>query len=356
MENKQNRIPIWDGWRGMAITLLLLGHFSGTDWIWEDRLGVDAFFVLSGMLMSTILFEKRMPLKDFYIRRFSRIFPAFALFVIVSYGFAFIAWQYFGRNEFNFEKGEFFSTLTFFRTYYPLDPHMWDTTVTIGHLWSLNVEEHAYVIMSIMTLFLLRNSKVAYVLTALGFISIGMCFYYYGIEEAAPEHFRIRTESAISFVFLSAAYNLFKKQFRITVPSYLPVLTLFLAFLCYLENPSGKGHALYIPQLSFSLAPILLAFTLNHITEAHRFLRRILAFKPLRYMGIWSFSIYLWQQPIYNFKWVFPGGSLVAVPVAIMVGILSFYLFESPVRKWINNRWTKHVSLDIKPTVGSAVQ
>jgi len=347
----KKRVQIWDGWRGMAITLLLLGHFLDFKWIWEDRLGVDAFFVLSGMLMSTILFEKRMNLKDFYIRRFSRIFPAFSLYVIVSFALAFIGWKYFGRAEFIFDKNEFFSTITFFRTYYPLEPHIWVTKVPVGHLWSLNVEEHAYVIMSIMTLFILRNTKVAYVLIGLGFVSIGLCFFYYSLGDAAPTFFRIRTESAVGFVFLSAGYNLFKNQFQITVPPMLPVFTLILAFLCYAENPSVEGQALYFPQLSFALAPILLAFTLNHITEVHVILQRFFEFKPLRYMGIWSFSIYLWQQPIYMYQWAFPGGGFTAVIVAIIAGILSFYFFENPIRNWINNRFTKNVSLNISPAV-----
>ena len=338
-----NRVSVWDGWRGMAIILLLIGHFFDQKWIWEDRLGVDAFFVLSGMLMSTILFEKRMNLKDFYIRRFSRIFPAFSLYVIVIFTLSLLARLLFDREELTFEGKEFISTLTFFRTYIPLDPHIWATKIPIGHLWSLNVEEHAYVIMSIMTLFILRNTNAAYVLIALGLISIGICFYYFH-NISAPTHFRIRTESAISFVFLSAGYNLIKNKYNIKVPSVLPIITLILAFLCYFEDPSVNTRSLWIPELSFSLAPILLAFTLNHITEAHIIIRGILEFKIIRLIGTWSFSIYLWQQPFYSYSWAVPGGKPVAVVLAILAGIVSFYIFENPIRTWINNRWTKNTS------------
>jgi len=38
------RVPIWDGWRGMAILLVLCGHFYDIGWVWEDRMGVDVFF------------------------------------------------------------------------------------------------------------------------------------------------------------------------------------------------------------------------------------------------------------------------------------------------------------------------
>ncbi|MEE9444360.1 MAG: acyltransferase [Cocleimonas sp.] len=333
-------MAIWDGWRGMAIILLLMGHFFHIPWIWEDRLGVDAFFVLSGMLMSTILFEKRVPLKTFYIRRFSRIFPVFSLYIIVAFVFAYVAKTYLGRSEMTFEMKEFFSTLTFFRTYFPADPHIWVTQVPIGHLWSLNVEEHAYVLMSIITLFIFRNQKVAILLIAFGLGAVALSFYYYFNPAIAPTEFRIRTETAISFVFLSAGYNLIKKQFNIVVPSLLPVITLVLAFMCYLEDPSISGRSLLFPWLSFSLAPLLLAFTLNHITEIHTLFRKAFELKAIRLMGTWSFSIYLWQQLFYSYKWLIPFAPIGGIVISIITGALSFYLFENPVRRWINNRWT----------------
>ncbi len=325
-------MTVWDGWRGMAIILLLIGHFIKIPEIWEDRLGVDAFFVLSGMLMSKILFEKRMPLKTFYIRRFSRIFPAFSAYVIFAFLFAYLAKTYFNRSEMMFDISEFFSTLTFFRTYFPLEPHIWATMVPIGHLWSLNVEEHAYVIMSFMTLFVFRNSKASLLLIALGLGAIVVSFYYYLNPSIAPTEFRIRTETAISFIFLSAGYNLIKKQFSISVPSWLPVVSLVFAFSCYLDD---------LPKwLNFSLAPIFLAFTLNHITEAHGLLRKFLELKFIRLMGTWSFSIYLWQQIFYQYKWLIPFAPVGGVVVSIIVGMMSFYFFENPIRRWINNRWT----------------
>jgi peptidoglycan/LPS O-acetylase OafA/YrhL len=339
-----NRVAVWDGWRGMAITLLLMGHFTHIPWIWEDRLGVDAFFVLSGMLMSTILFEKRIPLKTFYIRRFSRIFPVFSLYIIVAFLLAYVSKTYLGKADMAFEIQEFFSTLTFFRTYYPLDPHIWATKVPIGHLWSLNVEEHAYVLMSLLTLFIFRNKKVAMLLITLGLGAIALSFYYYFNIANAPIEFRIRTETAISFIFLSAGYNLIKKQFNITIPSLLPVITLALAFACYLENPSLpagiSGRKLLYPWLSFSVAPILLAFSLNHVTEIHALFRKVFELKAIRLMGTWSFSIYLWQQLFYSYKWLIPFQPVGGIMVSIIVGALSFYLFENPVRRWINNRWT----------------
>lgn len=320
------RVEIWDGWRGVAICFLLSGHFLHTDWIWEERLGVDIFFVLSGMLMSKILFEKRMKLGDFYVRRFSRIFPALMLFVFSAFAFATVA-------GLAYQSREIFANLVFIRTYWPSEPHIWDTLLPLGHLWSLNVEEHAYVIMSIMTLIFLRNRNAAYTLLGLGLLSILICAYYVFGTEINNDLARIRTESAISFVFLSAGYNLLKNQIEIKPPPYLPVLTFIVAILCYWE---------YMPDwTTFSVTPILLAFTVNHLLDSAPGFQWFLGLKAIRMMGLWSYSIYLWQQPFYIFGYALPGRHITGLALAILIGYLSFTFYENPVREWINRRWSR---------------
>ena len=153
-EHASDRILVWDGWRGMAILLVLCGHFFDIKWVWEDRMGVDVFFVLSGMLMSVILFEKRISLRDFYIRRLSRIYPAFFVCVIAMFaiGFALSA-------EFSWQ--EVIACLTFMRTYFPAETHIWSSNVTVAHFWSLNIEEHAYLFLSALTLFFINRRFIA---------------------------------------------------------------------------------------------------------------------------------------------------------------------------------------------------
>src|SRR4029078_3377116 len=79
-------IAYLDGWRGMAIVLVLVAHFLGTGhYIDAGRFGVDIFLVLFGMLISGTLFLKNIPLFTFYQRRISRIIPAFFLFTIIIF-------------------------------------------------------------------------------------------------------------------------------------------------------------------------------------------------------------------------------------------------------------------------------
>src|ERR1044071_1561851 len=70
-----------DGWRGLAITFLLIGHFFRVPGMGFAVMGVALFFVLSGYLMGQLLFIKNTALDVFYRRRIARIIPAHLFFI-----------------------------------------------------------------------------------------------------------------------------------------------------------------------------------------------------------------------------------------------------------------------------------
>jgi peptidoglycan/LPS O-acetylase OafA/YrhL len=78
------RLSALDGWRGLAILGVLFDHFVTKSGINLGRFGVELFFVLSGRLMAEILFVQKMPLNVFFLRRFSRVYPALFVFVLGS--------------------------------------------------------------------------------------------------------------------------------------------------------------------------------------------------------------------------------------------------------------------------------
>lgn len=328
----ESRIEEWDGWRGLAILLVLVGHFTFSQWIWEERMGVDIFFVLSGMLMSNILFVKRMQMRDFYIRRFSRVIPTLALFLCAAYAVSLIL-------NYDFSLTEIIASLFFIRTYFPVDPEYFTATPPTGHLWSLSVEEHSYVIMSLLSLCLFGRGKIMLALFSIYLISVGINFYNYSI--LAPREFEfslIRTESAIGFIAFSAAYKLFKEKYSITAHPFLPLGCLSIAAICYLEA---------IPiWFTFLLCPLLLGITVNHLTESAKPLKALLTFVPMQWLGVMSYSIYLWQQIFYKLFYTLPGKEITGFFLSIVVGAASFYFFEDPVRKYINKRWSSNPKFD----------
>jgi peptidoglycan/LPS O-acetylase OafA/YrhL len=82
------------------------------------------------------------------------------------------------------------------------------------------------------------------------------------------------------------------------------------------------------------LAPFLLAVAVNQIHTAWPAVLAVLRWYPLRWLGLISYSVYLWQQPLYRMHL-----GLAGLVVAVAVGAGSFYLFESPIRRWLNANW-----------------
>lgn len=317
-----HRVAVLDGWRGLAILLVLQSHFLPFIRIDSGELGVSIFFCLSGMLMSEILFVKRVPLDTFYKRRISRIVPAFVLFVCVVYGAA--AWAGIGRSG-----TEFLSTLLFLRTYIPSTPDIWNTGLPIGHLWSLNVEEHCYVFLSLLTLWAGFRGREAWVLAATSVA--GMVAYYVYVHTPSMAHtsFEIRTETAAPFLLSSAAYFLVRDRFAHLVKPWMPLVALVPAAHAFLPGAHWWESAI--------VAPLSLAFAVNHLQQSALAMQRVLEWQPLRQLGIWSYSVYLWQQPFYVYRTSFPPG--VALLAAMVAALLSFYLLERPAREWINKNW-----------------
>lgn len=321
-DRHDHRVDHLDGWRGLAILLVLQSHFLVWAGIDSGQLGVDAFFSLSGLLMSEILFVRRTPLIRFYKRRISRILPAFVLFVVSVYVIAAACGS---RHEWT----EFFSTLFFLRTYFPAQPDIWSTGLPIGHLWSLNVEEHSYVFLSLLTLLPFLRRREAWVLGAVGVVSMALYYAYSVSPSMRNASYEIRTEVAASFLLVSAAYFLVRHRVVPWVRPWMPLLAFPLAALGYLP------HAHW--WMSAIVSPLALAFAVNHLGEAPAAVRRLLAAAPLRMMGLWSYSIYLWQHPFFTYKTMLPTG--VAFLGAMVAGLLSYYLLENPARTWINARW-----------------
>jgi peptidoglycan/LPS O-acetylase OafA/YrhL len=317
-----SRVDYIDGWRGLAIALVLLSHFGPKLPMDVGRFGVDVFFCLSGFLMSNILFAKRVPLIIFYKRRISRILPVFLLFVALVYA---IAWIVTGRARLL----EFLYTLTFLRTYLPTTPDIWHTGLPIDHLWSLNAEEHSYLLLSSITLLTIARGREWTVLISIGLLSILAAIAYVHFPLMAPPSGELGTEVVAAPLFLSAGYFLLRQHTRPFVASWMPMAALFAAAVSY--------TSLWPWWLHTVATPILLAFTVNHLSETPAAFRKLLALPAVRLLGIWSYSVYIWQQPFYFFRdHIAP---LLGLILAVAAGVCSFYLFENPIRTLLNRRW-----------------
>jgi peptidoglycan/LPS O-acetylase OafA/YrhL len=166
------RIPTLDGWRGIAILLVLFDHLQrgvlghlicGYPWMNVGQLGVTIFFVLSGYLVTRQLLNNRIRLPQFYMRRFFRIMPcacAYLLFVLLL-SFA-MRTPLIGRDA--------LSCLLFIRNYYPTTEA--STNTLTGHFWALSVEVQFYLVWPLF-LFLARR-RWSLLVASMGALSIAL--------------------------------------------------------------------------------------------------------------------------------------------------------------------------------------
>lgn len=324
------RIDYLDGWRGLAIVLVLQGHFFAIQGWHSGRMGVDVFFCLSGLLMSRILFQRRVPLTTFYKRRISRIIPAFFLYLLIVFGVAALI----GKAA---PAREVVPTLLFLRSYLPADLHMFASPYPIGHLWSLNVEEHSYIFLSLLTLLPFLRGREGGALIACAFVTIAIHLSYFEFPAIAPPiEYWVRSEVAATNLLLSAGYALLRDRTAPHVRPWMPVAAFAVATALYVGS--------VVPwMMTMTVAPFFLAFTVNHLAEAPEWVRTGLSFSPLRLLGIGSFSIYLWQQPFYQYKKDLfanlPFHAALGLGAAVAIGFLSFYAYENRVRAWLNRVW-----------------
>ncbi|MFL6548074.1 MAG: acyltransferase family protein [Povalibacter sp.] len=306
-----------DGWRGLAIGCVLVDHFARIPGFAAGRLGVDLFFALSGLLMSRILFEERIAIGTFYRRRVARIVPVFFLYLAVIFTIHLAVGDSVSLHE-------VLASATFLRTY--VDPFIWDSQFPIGHLWSLNVEEHSYMLLALIAGVGMLQRRSSAMLLGLGLATFGAMAVYVLFTDLPTREWMLRSECAATTILISAWYR--RVCHRVPVKPWMPALVLALVMASYVQ--------VFPKEIRAVVAPFMLAFAVNHLGAMSAWLLAIFRNAGLRYLGLWSYSIYLWQQPFHESKTL---PDAVAFVLAILTGIASYYLFETPVRRWLNQNW-----------------
>jgi peptidoglycan/LPS O-acetylase OafA/YrhL len=105
-----------------------------------------------------------------------------------------------------------------------------------------------------------------------------------------------------------------------------------------------------VPLLAITLGPLLLAVSVNYMATAPALMRRALSVAVLRWFGICSFSLYVWQQMAYEAYLNHVLQRQLAGVLGIAVGVVAFYLYEDPMRRWLNGeRRAKHTAAATAP-------
>jgi peptidoglycan/LPS O-acetylase OafA/YrhL len=313
-------LPFLDGWRGMAILLVLIGHFASFA---PDKLGaagVDSFFVLSGRLMAEILIVRRVALGTFLARRASRIVPALAVYVLLLMP-ALLASAHVARADSLLGAA---GALFFFHNYLPQDRIL----AIFEHCWSLAVEEHSYLLLAAIALLLAAAAILNGLRLGLDPDRAGAAYIYW------------RTDVRAASVFLSFAAWLWAERFVRTPGArrFRWASPLFLALGLAIETAAGLPAWL---RFSAGTGSLVLAVATLDIAPAR--VRAFFASRPLTWLGLVSYSLYLWQQP-FLLAWHSGAPLLLCVAATFACALLSFHWVERPARASLNRQFAERRS------------
>jgi len=326
------RLAFLDGWRGLAILAVIIGHFFPVPGVEFGSFGVELFFVLSGRLMAEILFVRKLDALEFLRRRFSRIYPALLVFVACVSIPALLSVELMHTREPLAQLPDIVAALTFTSSYLEL---FYARGLVFAHTWSLSVEENSYLILLLLAWFTRRDTRLAmYCMIGAAILCVAngvMSSAYFGLSEELTYW---RTDVRIASILISASICLAVREFdlkRFMHPA-ITVLALPLALIMFAEHTPG--------YIKYGVATLSLAWSVNALDMAPKLVRDALSFRPLVWAGLISYSLYLWQQPFYIAAGRVRDMGLIYVLVLLVAALccaIGSYLFiEGPARRLIN--------------------
>jgi peptidoglycan/LPS O-acetylase OafA/YrhL len=329
--------PDIDGLRTVAILPVLLFH-AGVPGLLGGFVGVDVFFVISGFLITAIIArevdEGRFSILRFYERRIRRILPALAVvmaFVLVGAAWLFLPSDFVAVPRSIVAALLFVSNLLFWSeaSYFGASAHL----KPMLHSWSLAVEEQFYIFFPLLLMLVRRWSvrRRKLLLLAIFIVSLALSivlvprkpdFSFYMLPTRAWE---LMAGALLAVQAVPAVRQRFARE----VVAVLGLVAILAAVVLYDETTPFPGLA--------ALPPVLGAAALIHCAPG-TLVGRLLGLRPVVFIGLISYSLYLWHWPIivfaeYSTGSVLQGWATVAVVAASLVmATLSWRFVERPFR------------------------
>jgi peptidoglycan/LPS O-acetylase OafA/YrhL len=331
--------PEIDGLRAVAVVPVILFH-AKLGLVPGGFVGVDVFFVISGFLISSIILgdlqNKRFSILGFYERRLRRIAPAMLFVCLACLPFAALwmlpsEFKAFGRSLFhsvlmvaNFDLwgDDYFSPSG------ELKPLL--------HMWSLAVEEQFYLLFPPLLWLLYKGTHrwMSAVVAALAAVSFVLTWPLSAIDPDANFYLPFSRLWELAGGALLAIHR--PDTIRLAEPAKAVLAGLGLVAIvgsCLLLKPVPHHPG------PVTLIPVIGALMVIAFASSHNLAGRLLSLKPVVWIGLISYSLYLWHQPVFAFarlrmiEPVSPGVYLALIVLTVALAVFSYLFVETPFRR-----------------------
>lgn len=354
--------PDIDGLRAFAVLAVVIFH-AFPSWMQGGFIGVDVFFVISGFLISTIIFEnldrRTFSFYEFYARRIKRIFPALILVLVACFTFgwfALLADEYKQLGKHIVAGAGFVSNLVLWNEAGYFDSS--SETKPLLHLWSLGIEEQFYFVWPLL---LWLAWKLKFNLLTITIVVVFVSFFL-NIEGVAQNNVATFYSPQTRFWellsgSLLAWFTLYSKS---TFEKIANKLDSYLILIVYRDKKDSNGSTLanllsffgllllaygfwqFNKELSFpgkwAFVPVIGTTLILTAGSKAWINREILSNKIAVWFGLISFPLYLWHWPLLSFARIVANEvpnrnvRIAAVTLSVFLAWLTYKLIEHPIR------------------------
>ena len=300
----------------LAVTIFHIGH------IFDDSivalpggfLGVDIFFVISGFLMTKIIFEglenNSFSLWDFYKKRAKRICPALLVVVLITTSVGYLIFKEYPYHQLTREAAVSLGFISNFR--FARDIGYFDSgefSHLLLHTWSLSVEWQFYIFYPMLLLLIKRCisfNNIPYICLLLTIICIMLGIIWTGVNPVKSYYMLPSRAGELlvgSLAYFCPASNIFKLVFRqrgksisqLFRPNYLEALGLFVICISFAVVDDKNGW-----PTAWMLLPMLGTWLCIASNNQNSLLRNVVFQK----IGLWSYALYLVHWPVLVFAYI----------------------------------------------------
>lgn len=354
MENKKQYIYGLDGLRAISMLMVMMFHFTsyllpeltGTGkylggFFSVGWAGVDVFLVISGYLISEILSKRSVSsFSDFNLFIFGRLKRLFAPYLVVVVIISFASFFILGSDKLlgnTWTLWTLFSNV--FSSFYDRGG-LSNNYFALFHLWSIALEIHFYVIFSVAFIFIRNRAvfSIAMIIVAILFrVALGK---YYALDNAVYSFTFCRID-AFAIGVLASVIKSKRRDFGYK-PAILGGFLLIITLAGFYSAGFGFKRIEWIQVYGYTLFDVAIGLIVYHVVTSGKgtFPNQILENNYLKWIGVRSYSFYLWHLPLYPAFLVFSRSMAHSGPYIVVIaltmgigftfaaGLASYSLFE----------------------------